>query len=238
MAQVTVSEAARLLKTSPSTVRRIVRDGVLRALPGPDRPTRLLLAEVLALARGGPGAPPATDRHVCLFVRGPQQLWPALYELIARPLAAGALVVVTHGRAAPSFVGSMVDPRLHTAYAEGRLRLLDPDAFYPSGGRIDHRSLIERLSALRATIHDARRPLVLVGEMSWAASEQLNAELISYEHALNRWLAGQPDCSLIFAYDSSRFAGEVALAVMEAHASTCLDGVCRKGVGEPHKPRM
>jgi len=230
-ALLTVSEAASLLKLSPSTVRRRARAGALRPHHPTDRPARFVLAEVLALASRDRGATLPAERHVCLFARKREQLVPALLPLLARQLDDGAMAVLALDQAEGQRDSLLVDPALQHAYGEGRLRLLEAEAIYLTNGRFDAARMIERLAQLSADSGRAGRRLVLIGEMSWAVRQRRGDELLAYEIELNSWLTRQPDLTLICVYDSSQADGAMTLAILQAHAMTCLDGACHSGLG-------
>lgn len=230
-ALLTVSEAASLLKTSPTTVRRRARTGELRGLQRAGEPVRFALAEVLALARRSQAPAEPTERHSCLFVREPSQRDAALLGLISEPLAAGACVILALDQAEARFDRLRAEPPVRQAHAEGRLHIYEAERVYLAGGQFDAARMFHELTRLCQELGQRGRALVLVGEMSWAARQRPGFQLVAYEAGLSRWLASQPDVSLICLYDASSFSGELALATVQAHPITYLDGVGHRGLG-------
>jgi|GEM_PF-5952690 excisionase family DNA binding protein len=226
----TVAEAARILKTSPAKVRRSVQAGILPAAQPAGKSMRIKLADVLALASSGQSTPAPAQRHICLFLREPQQFVPALLPLITAPLAAGATVVLTLDEAATRLDPFLVDPAVRQAYTQGRLRILEAETIYLSGGSFDTQTILDRLLHLSAATAPPQQPLILVDEMNWATRWQRGNELLRYEAELNTLLTGQPALSLICVYCASRYNGEMALALLQTHPTVYFDGIRRAGL--------
>jgi hypothetical protein len=232
MALLTLAEAAYLLKISPSAIRRRVQAGMLHVLHPEGGPARVALAEVLALASAERSAPLPAERHVCLFVRTPSQVLAALLELIAAPLAAGVAVALALDEPTARLELLLANPIAQRAHLEGRLAVLEADALFLGAGQFDAVSHLDRLTRMSADMGALGRPFVFAGEMTWAARWRIGVALTAYEARLNSWLDERPDFSLICVYDASRFDGEVALSILQSHPVSCVDGVCRAGIGQ------
>jgi hypothetical protein len=217
------------MQLSPSTIRRRARAGLLRPYHPPGRPARFILPEVLA-SRSRDALPPP-ERHICLFVREISHFNSALLAQISGPLADGANVLLVLDQAADRRDSLLSDPAVRHADREGHLRILEADALYLTEGHFDAARLLDRLTQLSAELGCAGRPLVMAGEMAWATRQHLEDEAIVYELALHSWLSRQPGVTLICIYDASHLNGEMALAALQAHPTTCVDGVCRTGLG-------
>ena len=228
-ALLTVSEVANLLQLSPSTVRRRARAGVLRQHHPSDRPARFILTEVLASRRRAALPPP--EHHLCLFVREMSQFNAALLAQMSGPLADGAVVLLALDQAAARRDTLLIDPAVRRADREGRLRIVEADTLYLTEGHFDIARLFDRLTQLSVELGCAGRPLVMAGEMAWATRQHLADELIAYELELHSWLSRQPNLTLICVYHASQLNGEMALATLQAHPTTCIDGICRSGLG-------
>ena len=230
VALMTAAEAARILRTTPATIRRRMQAGQLQALPLAKGSARFALADVLALANREWNAPPLTaERHVCLFVREPERFSQALLALIVTPLAAGNVVVLALDRVQARLGALLTDPLAQRVHAEDRLRAVEAAAVYLNAGRFDDTAVFERLARLSSDIGLAASPWVFVGEMSWAAEQLSSAETARYEVGLNKLLSEQPVISLVCVYDASRFDGETVLAVLQTHPVAWIDGIRQVG---------
>lgn len=224
------TEAARILKTTPATIRRRMQAGLLPALPSTTGPLRFALTDVLALANRGRqwNVPSLTaERHMCLFVREPEHFSRALRALIAAPLAAGGSVVLALDRVQARLGALLADPLAQRAYASDRLRAVEASVIYLSEGHFDDACTLERLAQLRSELSVAGCPWMFVGEMGSAA--QPGAAALRYEASLDRLVSEQPLTSLVCVYDASRCDGETALAVLQTHPLAWIDDICQVG---------
>lgn len=233
------TEAARILKTTPATIRRRMQAGLLQALPSAKGPLRFALTDVLALANKDRQwhAPSLTaERHMCLFVREPGHFSRAVLALIAAPLAAGGSVVLALDRVQARLSALLAEPLAQRAYAGDRLHAVEASAIYLSGGRFDDAGALERLARLHSELSVAGHPWMFVGEAGSAAA-QPGAAAVRYEAGLERLLSEQPLTSLVCVYDAGHCDGETALAILQTHPLTWIDDICQVGwvpAGEGH----
>jgi len=236
VAQMTTAEAARLLKTTPATIRRRKQAGLLPSLPSAKGPVCFALADVLALAnREWPAPPLKAERHVCLLVHDPKRFSQEVLVLVVSSLAAGKRVVLALDDVQTRLGALLADPRAQRAYAEDRLRAVEAATVYLNEGRFDEPHLFQQLSQLGSDDFGypksgrGGQPLVILSEMSWAAGRLSNTEVARFEAGLNQLLFDEPLISLVCVYDASRCNGETVLDVLQNHPAVWIDGARQPG---------
>lgn len=217
VALMTAAEAARLLKTTPATIRRKSHAGLLPSLSLEKGPAYFALNDVLALANREWNAPSLTaERHACLLVREQKRFTQELLALIVAPLASGNCVLLAFERVQTRLTPLLTNAHAKRAHAENRLRGIETSA----------NDLDERLRLFRSEIASASTPLVIVSEKNYRTS---NAELARYEMELNHLLSEESSLSLVCVYDAQRFDGETVLDVLQSHPAAWIDGIHQVG---------
>lgn len=175
-----------------------------------------------------------TERHICLFAREPAQLKLTLLALLRTSTVAEARVVLALNQVETRLSDLLADPGVQRLSVAGRLRPLEAAALYLSEQRFDMATVLNRLSQLTLEGGVTRQPVVVIGEISWAAQQQPGFDLARYEAGLDKLLSEQPAIALLVCiYDAYTCNGEMALAALQTHPATLIDGVCRAGLGLP-----
>ncbi len=180
---------------------------------------------------------PPTKRHICLFIREPKQFNLALLPLLATLSRASATVVLALDQVENRLSELLANPSVQYMFNAGRLHALEATALYLSEQRFDLATVLNRLAHLTSFhLSVAEQPLVVIGEISWAAQQQPGFDLAHYEAELDKLLVEQPAISLLVCiYEADYCNGEMALTALQTHPAAIIDGVCRAGLSQPQR---
>jgi hypothetical protein len=174
---------------------------------------------------------PSTERHICLFVREPRQFNLALLPLLATLSRASARIVLALDQVENRLTQLLADPLVQKLFTSGRLHTLEAAALYFCEQRFDLTVMHQRLARLTFDPGLAEQPLVVIGEISWAAQQRPGFELAHYEAELDKLLGEQPAISLLVCIYAANYCnGEMALTALQTHPAAVIDGICRAGL--------
>lgn len=179
---------------------------------------------------------PANERHICLFVRESGQFNLTLWQLLAALSDTSATVVLALDQIESRLSELLADPIVQQMFAAGHLHTIEAAALYLSEQVFDPAAVFNRLTHLSFDLDVIGQSLVVIGGISWAVQQQPGFDLTRYETGLDKLLAEHPSIALLVCiYEANYCNGEMALAALQTHPATVIDGVCRAGLNQPRK---
>lgn len=179
---------------------------------------------------------PPDERHICLFVREPGQFNLTLLPLLAALSVTSTTVVLALDQVERRLSELLAEPVVQQMFAAGRLYSMEADALYLSEQVFDPIVVFNRLTHLSLELKVTGHPLVVIGGISWAVQQQPGFDLARYETGLDKLLTEHPSIALLVCiYEANYCNGEMALAALQTHQATVIDGVCRAGLNQPRK---
>lgn len=237
----TISEAARLLKVSKTSLRRWTNDGRLRCYRvGYRGERRFLQDDLLTLVLDSEdhriGALPETGRdtqgrstgkeietqapcHLCTMFRDQDEQWLKIRSYVLAHLQPGTRTVYVYHGERPDVLDRLREEGLDhdELIEEGRLRIFPCSDTYLLGGYFDAARMLDLcVQTIDQTASGGFRKLLLTGEMEWCTSGLPGCgQLIRYEKALDERLQNYPWVTTICQY-----------SLVNIPATIIFDNVC------------
>jgi hypothetical protein len=167
-------------------------------------------------------------RHICAFFESRDEQ----YEILAPYLKEGIdngeqVITILESNTHPDHVSRLESAGIPVASARQRdqLKILASEETYLAGGCFVVGRMYEMLEKAVCDAEQSEFKRVrTLGDMEWALKNcDGTEELIVYEARVNE-LAPHHDCTLLCAYDLTRFSGRVIADVLATHSHVLLGG--------------
>ena len=242
----TITEAAKFLQVSETSLRRWTNNGTLRCFRVGGRNERRFLKEDLLaflqktdlqLDKQKPVSRTYSDalgeiysynfsveRHICLFFKSHEEQWQMIDPYIFEHLRAGVPVLYIQDSTPPERLKELLAEEgfpVDVLISNGLFKVIPPEESYLLTGRFDvQRTLAFIESNILGAIAAGHDRILLTGEMTWSLPDKPGAEsMMQYEALLNPMVDKYPGVTIVCQYDLKCFDGPSVLEVLLTHPS-------------------
>lgn len=242
----TITDAAKFLQVSETSLRRWTNNGTLRCFRvGGRNERRFLKEDLLAFMQKSDiqldeleslnktYSEPLTEmlsdilsveRHVCLFFKSPEEQWQLIHPYIFEHLRASIPVLYIQDSTPPERLKELLDEagfHVKDLLSSGLFMVIPPEESYLLTGKFNIQRMLAFLeSHILGAIAEGHDRILLTGEMTWSLPDKPGAEnMMHYEALLNPLVDKYPGVTIVCQYDLKRFDGPSVLDLLLTHPS-------------------